>query len=511
MVKRTKEDATVAAWERAFKHGSKSLQARLRSIHAKNPAFQQFLKDNGLDVVKVRDKTAKAKAKASERKAQSNKAWGATKGTKMGGEDGSSQELRDTTVPLSPEQHAKVKAAEKAAKPVQEKKAKAKKAPAKKKAPEAAPSRLDLLKKFASRKMINNPPVSAKQLRTIAAVGGQDHDHGGWDDLSDTEYGGRNSYNEEVEQFKVGDKVSIHAPDDLDWHEREGELVSTSDDGHVVKLSGGQKLSVSKHQIKKINEEVEQVDEMIPYALSAANYQAELTRAKREKLAQLRAQMKKQLDKDSEDTSNPFASYNAQQRDMKKEEVEQIAERKWNFAARIKRRLIPGVAIQQATRRAADLGDQAETHANLGRGIGSTTSPKDAKLARIKAKAAGKYRKIAAVDEAVKKSAAPARRMGSVARYSAANKNWQFVRDPMVKTITGMSEGMLSNIVARLTKKKPVDLKAAAKQRRADAIKYAGKSPKPKQSYQGLPSDMTRKPSHTRSERDANVVLGAKK
>jgi hypothetical protein len=59
---------------------------------------------------------------------------------------------------------------------------------------------------------------------------------------------------EETEQFKIGDKVSIHAPDDLDWHERKGELVSTSDDGHVVKLSGGEKLSISKHQIKKIDE-----------------------------------------------------------------------------------------------------------------------------------------------------------------------------------------------------------------------------------------------------------------
>jgi len=59
---------------------------------------------------------------------------------------------------------------------------------------------------------------------------------------------------EETAQFKVGDKVSIHVPDDLDWHERKGELLSTSDDGHVVKLSGGEKLSVTKHQIKKLDE-----------------------------------------------------------------------------------------------------------------------------------------------------------------------------------------------------------------------------------------------------------------
>lgn len=59
---------------------------------------------------------------------------------------------------------------------------------------------------------------------------------------------------EEVENFKVGDKVSIHAPDDLDWHERKGELISTSDDGHVVKLNDGTRLSAANHQIKKIDE-----------------------------------------------------------------------------------------------------------------------------------------------------------------------------------------------------------------------------------------------------------------
>jgi hypothetical protein len=62
---------------------------------------------------------------------------------------------------------------------------------------------------------------------------------------------------EQAEQFKVGDKVKMHTPNDLDWHERNGELISTSDDGHVVKLNDGTKLSATKHQIKKVDEEVE--------------------------------------------------------------------------------------------------------------------------------------------------------------------------------------------------------------------------------------------------------------
>lgn len=59
----------------------------------------------------------------------------------------------------------------------------------------------------------------------------------------------------EETEYKVGDKVSIHSPDDWDWHERKGKLVSTSDDGHVVKLDGGIMLSVAKHEIKKLDEE----------------------------------------------------------------------------------------------------------------------------------------------------------------------------------------------------------------------------------------------------------------
>ena len=440
---------------------------------------------------------------------------------------------------------------------------------------------------------MNNPPVSAKQLRTIAAVGGQEHDHGGFDDLDDTSYGGRRSYSEEVEEINEMDKEMPLSREQLDniAKEKPAKYAKLYD-----KVSPEMRKKLKLKLPAKLPEEVEQIEEApqdddryykkcqeckkgkyvekdiygahlkctncgdvvnryerddhpkepgpsIPEVIAKNNeYEKALAALKKKhgisEEIKFDEEMNNRITKihvrgqnvivhkwdataggtykevkhhSSATAAQTYARqlHRARGGDAKLviEGIEQINERKYDFAARIKRRLLPGAARQQATRRAADLGDQVKTHANLGRGVGSTTSPKDATLARIKAKAAGKYRKIAAVDEAVKK--VPVRRMGSVARYSTANKKWQFVRDPMVKTITGMSEGMLSNIVARLTKKKPVDLKAAAKQRRADAIKYTGTSPK--QTYQGLPSDMTQPSSHTRSERDANIALGAKK
>jgi hypothetical protein len=352
--------SVLQAWERAFKSGSKSLQQKLRAAHGNKPEFKKFLKDQGLETetsVKQVSKSQVDKVKQKAREKLAAKAYGATKGTRMGAADGSGETLRDTIAPLSPEQHAAVKTAERTAKAAAKPAAKPKKEK-KSKAPKPEESRLDMIKRLASRKKINNPPVSAKQLRTIAAVGGQEHDHGGFDDLSGTGYehlGGRHSMDEmnkemplsreqldnmakqksaeyaklydkvspemrkklklpaklpeevkdkvkaktpassplhvtldqayakgrfgraprgsktlknmsdiklannltrEETEFKVGDKVSIHSPDDWDWHERKGELVSTSNDGHVVKLNDGGMLSVAKHQIKKIDEEM---------------------------------------------------------------------------------------------------------------------------------------------------------------------------------------------------------------------------------------------------------------
>jgi hypothetical protein len=245
--------SVLQAWERAFKSGSKSLQQKLRAAHGNKPEFKKFLKDQGLETetsVKQVSKSQVDKVKQKAREKLAAKAYGATKGTRMGAADGSGETLRDTIAPLSPEQHAAVKTAERTAKAAAKPAAKPKKEK-KPKAPKPEESRLDMIKRLASRKKINNPPVSAKQLRTIAAVGGQEHDHGGFDDLSGTGYenmGGRYSMDE---SHKVGDLVSY-------FHQGLGDhlygRVQTVADDHITMKSGGKTWKVPMQLVHKADE-----------------------------------------------------------------------------------------------------------------------------------------------------------------------------------------------------------------------------------------------------------------
>jgi hypothetical protein len=108
-----------AAWNKAFTQGSKAMQDRLMKVHAKNPKFQSWLQKSGHGAgvsVKQASKEVKATERAKKLAQQSLKAYGATKGQKMGGEDGSGETLRDTIAPLTRDQHSKVQAAQRAAK-----------------------------------------------------------------------------------------------------------------------------------------------------------------------------------------------------------------------------------------------------------------------------------------------------------------------------------------------------------------------------------------------------------
>ena len=108
-----------AAWNKAFTQGSKAMQDRLRKVHAKNPKFQAWLQKSGHGAgvsVKQASKEVKATERAKKLAQQSLKAYGATKGRRMGGEDGSGETLRDTIAPLTRDQHSKVQAAQRAAK-----------------------------------------------------------------------------------------------------------------------------------------------------------------------------------------------------------------------------------------------------------------------------------------------------------------------------------------------------------------------------------------------------------
>ena len=107
-----------AAWDKAFNQGSKAMQDRLRKVHAKNPKFQSWLQKSGHAVgasVKQASKEVKPSARVKSLQVKSLKAYGATKGVKVGGEHGS-DEMKDTIAPLTRDQHSKVQAAQRAAK-----------------------------------------------------------------------------------------------------------------------------------------------------------------------------------------------------------------------------------------------------------------------------------------------------------------------------------------------------------------------------------------------------------
>jgi len=108
-----------AAWNKAFTQGSSALKKRLMDVHAKNPKFQSWLKSSGHGAgqsVKQASKEVKSSERVKQLQAKSLKAYGATKGTRMGSADGSGEELKDTIKPLTRDQHSKVQAAARAAK-----------------------------------------------------------------------------------------------------------------------------------------------------------------------------------------------------------------------------------------------------------------------------------------------------------------------------------------------------------------------------------------------------------
>ena len=79
------------AWDKAFTSGSKVMQDRLKKVHAKNPAFQSWLKSSGHgagESVKQASKEVKPTVRAKQLAAASATAYGATKGLAVGGEHG---------------------------------------------------------------------------------------------------------------------------------------------------------------------------------------------------------------------------------------------------------------------------------------------------------------------------------------------------------------------------------------------------------------------------------------
>jgi len=269
------------AWLAAHQKGSKALIAKLDKAHANNPEYQAFKQKHGLGDTSSVKQVSKSQVDAKKEKARqvlAGKAYGATKGTRMGSAEGTGETLRDTIAPLTRDQHSAVKAAEKAAKDA-EKPVKPVKAPKPKKEKAAAPApekkkptALELIAAAAAKRKLNQPPVSAKALRRIAAVGDMEHDHGGFEDLGDTQYGGRRSYNEEA--IVEGGNYGKPYNNDEDLKSKSNKELQTLHDFWKTRIKKDPNHSRAKGQLtkikailagkigKKMKEEVEQIDEM---------------------------------------------------------------------------------------------------------------------------------------------------------------------------------------------------------------------------------------------------------
>ena len=210
----------AAVWNKAFTSGSKSLQDRLKKVHASNPEFQSWLKSSGHgagESVKQASKEVKPTARAQSLQQKSLKAYGATKGTRMGSDDGSGEAIRDTIAPLTRDQHAKVQAAEREAK-----------AAAKKAAP-AAPK-----KPLTTSQRLSAIAAAVRKAKAKHDVPTMEPDDEGHDDLRDVYQSLHiRGYNEEKERYHF---LYPHVP--LNLH----------NDHEYNKLSDDELQNVKNHQ-----------------------------------------------------------------------------------------------------------------------------------------------------------------------------------------------------------------------------------------------------------------------
>ena len=244
-----------AVWDKAFTQGSKELQARLRKVHAKNPKFQAWLQSSGHGTetsVKQASKEVKPSARVRKLQTKSLQAYGATKGAKVGGEHGS-EEMRDTIVPLTRDQHSKVQAAERAAKAA----AKAA-APAKPKKPLSKAERMAVIARAATR-------AKSKDRFDVPTVNPDDMDH---DDLRDVhnQMHIRGTYSEATDRIAlikaVASKNKMNTPPKL---KKKPDSVKKMIGRHkYVSYIDDVTGYTTKAKEKGINrfEEVEQIDEL---------------------------------------------------------------------------------------------------------------------------------------------------------------------------------------------------------------------------------------------------------
>jgi len=251
-----------AAWNKAFTQGSRALQDRLKKVHANNPKFQAWIQKSGHATdtsVKQASKQVKPTERVKKLQATSLKAYGSTKGTKVGGDHGG-EDMRDTIAPLTRDQHSKVQAAERAAKAAAKKAA-----PAKPKKPLSQAERMAAIAKAVKK-------AKSKDRFDVPTVNPDDADH---DDLRDVHQSlhVRRGYNEEVQLDEVsrmmdkvikkpssddlsadvarflerGGKVTVYKPQKAKF--RAGTALASKHDTTVARAAGGK--GIKRSQIGK--------------------------------------------------------------------------------------------------------------------------------------------------------------------------------------------------------------------------------------------------------------------
>jgi len=164
-------------------------------LHKMSPTYQKaWYKRNKMPLpahltgsVAQASKEVKPSERVKSLRAKSLKAYGATKGTRMGSDDGSGESLRDTIVPLTRDQYSKVQKAARDAK-VATKPA----APAKQKKPLSNAERLAIIARAAKKSRL-------KDRFDVPTMNPDDIDHDDLTDLHRSLHIGKR-YNEEVEQ-----------------------------------------------------------------------------------------------------------------------------------------------------------------------------------------------------------------------------------------------------------------------------------------------------------------------
>lgn len=263
MVKSLRQKATEKAWEKVFSGNYPSRQKALLKAHAKkpNPAFQDWLERSGHGAGMSGKQASKAvdTTRTKEAQKKSLKLYGATKGTRMGAEDGTGEALRDTVVPLSKDQWSKVQTAKRAA-------AVAGKLDTKEK-------RAEFLKKLA--------------IKPTAPAAAEDFDDEGYENLRHDhdlmhQVGAKQTYNEEVEHVNEEPKDAA----DEGEYDYEGDMAKSQlrsimfnakrmhdmlEDNTNLPEWVQSKITLAEDYIStaanymqgEMNEEVEQVDEVL--------------------------------------------------------------------------------------------------------------------------------------------------------------------------------------------------------------------------------------------------------